>query len=241
MSLPCVVDHHRQVRGVQRAAGAGDQHGEAVGAHEREQLGAVLEPVVGRRVHVSRSAPPPCAAMPSPRPMKPRLLGGGGLDVDRRRRDAEVGGDVADHARDVRRHARRLRDDGGVDVDDLAASARRASAPRRAAACGCRSPENAGSVSGIVLADVAQPRGAEQRVADRVQQHVGVGVAVEALVVRDLDAADHQLAARRPARARRSPARSSCVASVQDAFGDREVLRPGHLEVLAAAGDQRAA
>src|SRR5258706_4554235 len=49
------------------------------------------------------------------------LLGGGGLDVDRRRRDAEIGGNVAGHARHVRRHPRRLGDDGGIDVDDLVA------------------------------------------------------------------------------------------------------------------------
>ena len=45
---------------------------------------------------------------------------------------------------------------------------------------------------GKMPADVAQRRRAEQRVADRVQQHVGVAVAREALVVRNLDAADHE-------------------------------------------------
>jgi hypothetical protein len=44
-------------------------------------------------------------------------------------------------------------------------------------------------------ADVAQRGGAKQRVADGVQQHVGVRVPVEPLVVRDLHAADDQLAA----------------------------------------------
>jgi len=46
-----------------------------------------------------------------------------------------------------------------------------------------------------VHADVAERRGAEQRVAYGVQQHVGVGMAGEAFFVRNLDAADDQLAA----------------------------------------------
>src|ERR1043165_2367866 len=47
-----------------------------------------------------------------------QMLRGRGLDVDRRRHDAEILGEVRDHARHVRRHARRLGDDGGVDVHD---------------------------------------------------------------------------------------------------------------------------
>ena len=47
-------------------------------------------------------------------------------------------------------------------------------------------------MSGEVLADVAQPGGAEQRVGDRVGEHVGVGVAGQAALVRDLDAAEHE-------------------------------------------------
>ena len=45
-------------------------------------------------------------------------------------------------------------------------------------------------------ADVAQPRRTEQRVADRVQQHVAIGMAEQTLLERDVDAADHQLAPR---------------------------------------------
>src|SRR5574340_332899 len=43
-------------------------------------------------------------------------------------------------------------------------------------------------------ADVAQRRRAEQRVADRVQQHVGIGMAEQAPVIRNVHAADDQLA-----------------------------------------------
>ena len=45
-----------------------------------------------------------------------------------------------------------------------------------------------------VLADVAEAGGAEQRVDDRVGQDVGVGVARQAALGRDLDAAQDQLA-----------------------------------------------
>src|SRR5882672_9828329 len=48
-----------------------------------------------------------------------QVLRGRSLHVDRGGRDAEVLGDVADHARYVRRHARLLRDHGGVDIDNL--------------------------------------------------------------------------------------------------------------------------
>ena len=60
---------------------------------------------------------------------------------------------------------------------------------------------------GEVLADVAEAGGAEQRVDHRVGEHVGVGVPVEAALVRDLDAAEHQPAARRRGGASRSRCR----------------------------------
>ena len=51
-----------------------------------------------------------------------------------------------------------------------------------------------GVAVGEVLADVAQPGGAEERVHDGVREDVGVGVPKEAAVVRDLDAAEDELA-----------------------------------------------
>ena len=50
---------------------------------------------------------------------------------------------------------------------------------------------------GEVLADVAERGRAEQRVDHRVGEHVGVGVAGEPLLVRDVDAAEDQRAAGR--------------------------------------------
>src|SRR5438309_3060587 len=121
------------------------------------------------------------------------LLGGGRLDVDGSRRHAEVRGDVGDHARHVRRHARLLGDDRGVEVDDLEAQLfqfpRNVAQQPAAVNAGV-----AGIAVGIMPPDVAKARGAEQRVADRVRKHVGVGMPQQALVMRDLDAADDELA-----------------------------------------------
>ena len=52
-----------------------------------------------------------------------------------------------------------------------------------------------GIAVGIVLANVAKPGSAEERIADRVEQDVGVRVAVEAFVEGNVDAADDELAA----------------------------------------------
>jgi len=46
-----LFDRHRQVRRLQRAARAGDEERETVRAQEGKQLGAVVEPVVRRRIH----------------------------------------------------------------------------------------------------------------------------------------------------------------------------------------------
>ena len=45
-------------------------------------------------------------------------------------------------------------------------------------------------------ADVAEPGGAEDRVGDRVQQYVSVGMTEQAALERNLDATDHQSATR---------------------------------------------
>jgi hypothetical protein len=43
-----------------------------------------------------------------------------------------------------------------------------------------------------MLPDVAQPRGAEQRVAHGVDQHIGVGMPSESFLVRNFHAADDE-------------------------------------------------
>src|SRR6185503_5975961 len=125
-------------------------------------------------------------------PDEAQLLRGRGLDVDRGGRDAEILGDVADHPRHVRRHARLLREDRRVDVHDP---------EPRGFHFLSRLPEQhaavdlavAGIRMGIVPADVAQRRRAEQRIADRVQQDVGVRMPEQALAVRNDHPADHEL------------------------------------------------
>ena len=68
-----------------------------------------------------------------------------------------------------------------------------------ATTCPSRSTESASrqrsSLSGKWLADVAQAGGAQQRVHDRVGEHVGVGVAQQPAVVVDLHPAEHQATA----------------------------------------------
>jgi hypothetical protein len=47
-----------------------------------------------------------------------------------------------------------------------------------------------------MCANVTQRRRPDQGIADGVQQHIGIGVAVEAAIVRNLDAADDEPAPR---------------------------------------------
>jgi hypothetical protein len=111
-----LLHHHRKVRAVQRSAGAGDEQREAVRAHEFQEFGAVFDLVIGRRVHRLFDEHHGLRGDAFAAAAEAERLGGGGLDVDRARLDAEVRGDVAHHLRHMRRHARRLREDGGVDV-----------------------------------------------------------------------------------------------------------------------------
>src|SRR5260370_12302680 len=108
--------------------------------------------------------------------------------------DAEARGQVGAHCAKVRLEAGLLGDDGAVDVDDAVA---------RLLDDGGRSREQVeagrvlvpGVVGGKVLTDVSQRRGAEQRVDDRMSQHIGIGMAVEAGWMLDLHATDDQIAA----------------------------------------------
>jgi hypothetical protein len=47
-----------------------------------------------------------------------------------------------------------------------------------------------------MLTDIAKTRGAEQGIAERVQQHVAIGVRDHTLRVRHTDAAEHHVIAR---------------------------------------------
>jgi thiamine pyrophosphate-dependent acetolactate synthase large subunit-like protein len=81
-----------------------------------------------------------CAAMPSPRPANPSFSVVVAFTFTALARHGEVGGDVRHHASDVRRHARRLGDDGGVDVHHAKAGSPQELGARGEAARGCRCP-----------------------------------------------------------------------------------------------------
>src|SRR6185369_6253529 len=122
------------------------------------------------------------------------LFGGLRLDANLVELDAERAGDALAHRGDVRGEARRLRDHRRVDVADV---------PAGAADTPCRFGEQRERVGALVLrvalgkvvADVAERSGTEERVGDRMAERVGVGVAEQAVRVRDLDAAEDELSA----------------------------------------------
>ena len=92
----------------------------------------------------------------------------------------------------MRGHLRRLRDDGGVEIDDGESREPdflRDLAKERAAV---RVPVLRVRI-GKVQPDVPERGRAEQRVAHRVDQHVGVGVPREPLFEGNRDAADDEL------------------------------------------------
>jgi transposase InsO family protein len=108
-----------------------------------------------------------------------------------RRVDAEYAGKTAGDLLATRGELWALEDHGGVDVHDppagvpqerqrMAQQLQRVGVP--VALVGVRE----------VLADIAEPGGPEQRIDDRVRENVGIGVPVEAALLRDRDAAEHQ-------------------------------------------------
>ena len=94
-------------------------------------------------------------------------------------RAAQVGGDVRAHRRDVRREPRRLRDHRRVDVADAIALFD-ASATTCAQEVAAVRALPARVAVREMRAEVAQRERAEDRVGDRMQQHVGIGVAEQA-------------------------------------------------------------
>uniref|UniRef100_E6QHF0 Uncharacterized protein n=1 Tax=mine drainage metagenome TaxID=410659 RepID=E6QHF0_9ZZZZ len=156
-----------------------------------------IRPAKGRKKHASEAFdegnrfgrdafPPPC---------EPEVLGGLGLDVDGLPTQPEVRCDPLDHERNMGRHFRRLGHDRRVDVHDPVARFGEETA---------YFPQDDPAVDVLELlvgvgkmpADVAQCRCADQRVANRMQQHVRIGVAHEPLPEGNLHAADDQLAPR---------------------------------------------
>src|SRR5688572_24674258 len=122
-----------------------------------------------------------------------QLLRGLRLDVDGIGIDTEVGGQVGAHRRDMRGHARRLSDDGGVHVDDVqVALAEQLPYRIQELAAGDVLVARVGVRK--VRTDVAQAGRTQERIAHRMYQHIRVGVPREPLLEGDLHAADNELA-----------------------------------------------
>ncbi len=176
-----------------------------------------------------------CAAMPSPRPVKPSRSVVVALTEMRPGVHAQQLGQPRDHRRRVRGDLGPLADQRHVGVGQHAAPRRdpRGGVAQEARAVGVLPLGLAGRE---VAADVALRQRAVDRVAQRVDAHVGVRMPGQAPVVRHGDAAQHQRAPGLPgvdvepgAGARQQPGQ-------QGAFQPHEILRIGELDVVLAPG-----
>ena len=106
---------------------------------------------------------------------------------------AQVGGNVGDHLRDVRRHLRRLGNEGGIHVAD---------APAGFAHQMQGLAQQDAAVDVLVLRlgvgemapDVAQRRRPQQRIANGMQQHIRIGMTEQAFLIRNVHPAEDKLA-----------------------------------------------
>ena len=135
----------------------------------------------------SRSVATACAATPSSRPTKPMPSPVVALTLTWRVGDLERGRQVVAHLVLARAGLRALHDDRRVDVLD------RHPALGEHRRDGAQQRERVGAAPALVgvrevRADVVEPGGAEQRVDDRVREHVRVGVPGEPEQLRVLQA-----------------------------------------------------
>ena len=155
------------------------------------------------------------AAMPSRRPVKPSSSVVVALTLTRGDGDAQQFGDACPHR--LRGAAptfgrSQIRVTSTLTMRPPAAATSPA-AWRRNSSEGA--PRQRGSDGRKVAADVALADRSQQRVGQRVQADVGIGMAEQAVVVRDGDAAQHDVVARRRSGARRS--RWRCAFRVRQA------------------------
>ena len=116
------------------------------------------------------------------------------LDVDLLDSSTAVRGDVRDHLRDVRGEPRCLRNHRRIEVservpgsDCLLPDATQQRAAVRVLVSSVR--------VGEMRTDVAGAQRAKNRIADRVQQHIGVGMTVESALMGNSHASQHEAAA----------------------------------------------
>lgn len=124
---------------------------------------------------------------------EPQVFVGGGFDADTSGIEAEGSGDAGFHFLDVRENLWRLGDNRGIQVDDVA--------PARCHLTGGFCEKNlagrtfpAGVCVREKVANVRFAEGPQNRVANRVHQHVRVGMALETFGVRDFNATQHESA-----------------------------------------------
>lgn len=128
-------------------------------------------------------------------PSETEMLGGGGFHGHGIDGEGKVMGDILNHLRDERQHPGGLRDDGHIDIDG----------PQ-----GALFPDDAGRLAqqhtgicpfvswirvGEVKADVAQGGSAQHSVGEGMEGDIGVAVAHQAEMIRDVDPANNQSAA----------------------------------------------
>ena len=122
-------------------------------------------------------------------------LRGGGLDIHLLFADLQIGGEVAAHRRHMRRELGSLRDHGDVHV---------AYAQRFFMQQGRHLAQQDAAVDvfvvfaavGEMTADIAERRGAQQRIAQGMDQHIAVGMGEQTLIMGNGDAAQYQGTAR---------------------------------------------
>ncbi len=176
--------------------------------------------------HGSRTVAVANAAMPSPRPVNPIFSLVVALTATRVDGDAGDLGDARAHRVAVRPDARRLADDGDVEMRD--ASAARAHALDRE----CEETIGGGAAPlriarREVHADIAVGERAEDGIDQRMQHDVGIGMPGQSARMGDAHAAERDMIARVEADARRSRsrcARRSSAASLAASARD-EILR----------------
>ncbi len=190
-----------------------------------------------RLVQGSRTVAIASAAIPSCRPGKAQPLRGRRLDRHAVERQVHDLGDFRADGVAMRADLGTFADQGGVDMGDAAAArgdafhgvaqeqVGRGAAPLRIARREMR-------------ADVAVGDGAEHGVGDRVQQHVGVRMADQPVIVRHLHAAEPDMVALAEGVDIKTLARADVRQIVEHSgFGAQKILTCGQLDVVGFAGE----
>src|SRR6185312_1288106 len=171
---------------------------------------------------------------------KPQSFAGGRLNSYARRRNLANPTDALADGGHVRADAGRFADDGDVKVDDAAAPGgdHFGSMSEEDRRVGTPPLRIAGRK---VTADVAFPQRPVERISQGVQGDVGVGMPLQALMMRDADPAEGDEIARleRVHVEAGADAGFHLAVSVQQSLGAGKIVGQGKLQVAAATGRQR--